>query len=130
MESLKKQVGGNHYKGFEYQPVEFYHKANIPANLAFAIKYIIREKNDKIEDFQKAIHMIELHVDLSLLKLRSKKVNKKELTLFLNKNGFDELVRFSIINIVFLMSSKKKKHLKKQAKDAIQLLSKMKDDFK
>lgn len=62
---LKKQVGGNHYKQFKIQPVEFIHANDIPYMEGCAIKYICRhkEKNGK-EDIQKAIHYLKLLMEL------------------------------------------------------------------
>lgn len=59
--ALDKQVGGNHYKSFAIQPVEFCHRNKIPYLEATAIKYLCRwrDKNG-IQDLDKAIHFIEL----------------------------------------------------------------------
>ncbi len=55
-----RQVGGDHYKKFEYEPWDFFHEASIHPILAFAIKYIIRwrDKNG-VADLEKAIHCLE-----------------------------------------------------------------------
>ena len=65
MSALSKQISGNHYKQFAIQPVEFIHKNKIPYCEANAIKYLCRwrEKNG-IEDLKKAIHYIELLMEL------------------------------------------------------------------
>lgn len=62
---LKKQIGGDHYKQFKIQPVEFIHANNIPYMEGCAIKYICRHKskNGK-EDIQKAIHYLKLLMEL------------------------------------------------------------------
>lgn len=65
MSALDTQVGGNHYKKFKIQPVEFCYVNNIPYMEATAIKYLCRH-NDKngAADLKKAIHFIELLLEL------------------------------------------------------------------
>ena len=46
------------------QPKEFSYAHGLSPNLADAIKYIVREKNNRIEDLLKAIHNIELELEL------------------------------------------------------------------
>lgn len=62
---LEKQVGGNHYKGFVVQPVEFIYKNNIPFMEGNIIKYVCRhrEKNG-IQDLQKARHYLDMLIEL------------------------------------------------------------------
>jgi hypothetical protein len=64
-EALDKQVGGNHYKDFVIQPIEFIHKNGIGFCEGNAIKYICRykAKNGK-EDLLKAKHYIELFLEM------------------------------------------------------------------
>lgn len=63
--ALDKQVGGNHYKKFKIQPVEFCHVNNIPYMEATAIKYLCRWRDKGgIADLDKAIHFIELLKEL------------------------------------------------------------------
>jgi len=66
MKSFKKQVGGNHYKKYKIQPVEFIIKNNIGFVEGNIIKYILRFKDKGgIADLEKAKHYIELLIDLS-----------------------------------------------------------------
>jgi Protein of unknwon function (DUF3310) len=59
--ALDKQVGGDHYKQFKIQPVEFCHVNKIPYLEATAIKYLCRWRDKGgIQDLDKAIHFIEL----------------------------------------------------------------------
>ena len=60
-DSKEKQVGGNHYKQYVIQPIEFITKNNIPFIEGNVIKYVtrFRQKNG-IEDIDKAIHYLEL----------------------------------------------------------------------
>ena len=66
MKSFKKQVGGNHYKKYKIQPVEFIVKNNIGFVEGNIIKYILRFKDKGgIADLEKAKHYIELLIDSS-----------------------------------------------------------------
>ena len=64
MKSYKKQVGGNHYKNYKIQPVEFIIKNNIGFVEGNIIKYVLRFKEKGgAEDLLKAKHYIELLID-------------------------------------------------------------------
>jgi hypothetical protein len=64
MKSFKKQVGGNHYKKYKIQPVEFIIKNNIGFVEGNIIKYILRFKEKGgVQDLLKAKHYIELLID-------------------------------------------------------------------
>jgi hypothetical protein len=64
MKSYKKQVGGNHYKKYKIQPVEFIVKNNIGFCEGNIIKYVLRFKDKGgIADLEKAKHYIELLID-------------------------------------------------------------------
>ena len=66
MKSYKKQVGGNHYKNYKIQPVEFIIKNNIGFVEGNIIKYILRFKEKGgVQDLLKAKHYIELLIDSS-----------------------------------------------------------------
>lgn len=62
---LETQVGGNHYKSKAIQPVEYIHANNIGYFEGNVIKYVTRwrDKNG-IQDLEKAIHYLELLIDL------------------------------------------------------------------
>ena len=67
MKSYKKQVGGNHYKNYKIQPVEFIIKNNIGFVEGNIIKYILRFKEKGgVQDLLKAKHYIELLIDSSI----------------------------------------------------------------
>jgi len=55
------QVGGNHYKKFEYQPVHFLMDINCNTALGYAIKYISRYPNKNPDDLDKAVHCLKLY---------------------------------------------------------------------
>ena len=64
-QSMKKQVGGNHYSKFVIQPTEFIYKNNIPFIEGCAIKYLCRWRDKGgIQDLDKAIHFIEMLKEL------------------------------------------------------------------
>jgi len=55
------QIGGNHYKGMVFQPVEFIARNNIPFLEGCVIKRVCRHQNKNgAEDIRKAIHELEL----------------------------------------------------------------------
>ena len=64
-EPLSKQVGGQHYKDYAIQPIEFIQKNNIGYIEGNVIKYVCRhgEKNGR-QDIEKAIHYLELLLDM------------------------------------------------------------------
>ena len=65
MNALEKQEGGQHYKGYAIQPIEFIHANNVPYCEANVIKYVMRHKGKNgVQDLLKAIHYIELLIEL------------------------------------------------------------------
>ena len=62
---FKEQVGGDHYKNMKIQPAEFIHANDIGFFEGNAIKYLSRwHLKNGIEDLKKAIHFIEMLIDL------------------------------------------------------------------
>jgi hypothetical protein len=57
---LDRQVGGDHYKRFTIQPVEYIRKNNLGWFEGNVVKYVTRHpfKNGR-QDVEKAIHMLE-----------------------------------------------------------------------
>lgn len=63
--ALEVQIGGNHYKFKVIQPVEYIHANNIGYFEGNVIKYVTRWKDKNgIQDLEKAIHYLELLIDL------------------------------------------------------------------
>lgn len=62
--ATKKQVGGNHYKHFKIQPVEYILANDIGYCLGNVIKLISRKKENTIEDLLKAKHHIDLELQI------------------------------------------------------------------
>ena len=72
--NLEKQIGGNHYKKYKIQPVEFFVANNLDWFQASVIEYIMRHKDKGgKQDLDKAIHVIELYKELLY-----KEVDKKD----------------------------------------------------
>lgn len=63
--SLNEQIGGNHYKNLQQQPIEFIVKANLSFIQGNIVKYVTRykDKNGK-QDIEKCIHYANLAIDL------------------------------------------------------------------
>ena len=63
--ALDIQEGGDHYKKYEIQPIEFVVKNNIPVLEANALKYVVRhaDKNG-MQDLRKARHYLELMAEM------------------------------------------------------------------
>lgn len=67
MSALKKQIGGDHYQGFEIQPALFIHKNNIPFMEGTALTYLVRwRKKGGIQDLEKAKHIIEMLIEMEV----------------------------------------------------------------
>lgn len=65
MSALDVQVDGDHYKNLAIQPVEFIHTNGIGFLEGNVIKYVSRWRNKNgIKDLEKAIHYIQLLIDL------------------------------------------------------------------
>lgn len=71
MNSLEKQVGGNHYQGFAIPPVEFIHKNGLGFIQGCIIKYLCRYRKKhshpsrQLEDLKKAQHYLEMLVEIT-----------------------------------------------------------------
>jgi len=63
--ALNIQVGGDHYKRWPIQPVEFIHANGIPFIEGNCIKYLLRwrDKNG-IKDLEKVKHYVDLLIEL------------------------------------------------------------------
>lgn len=62
---LNAQVGGEHYKNFKIQPIEFCHANKLGVIESNVVKYVCRHttKGGK-EDIEKAIHYLKLLLQL------------------------------------------------------------------
>ena len=72
--ALDKQVGGNHYKQFSIQPVEFINTNNLSYMQGNVIKYVVRYPfKNGIADLEKAKHYIEMLIEFE----RNKQLNEE-----------------------------------------------------
>jgi len=55
------QVGGLHYKKHKIQPLDIIDEYGLDYYLGNVLKYILRDKDSKVEDLDKAIHYIQLY---------------------------------------------------------------------
>jgi len=63
--ALNVQIGGNHYKDLQMQPIIFITKANCDFIQGCIIKYITRYKNKNgKQDIEKCIHYAQLGIEL------------------------------------------------------------------
>ena len=58
-----RQVGGNHYKGKTFQVWDIIDEYGLDYYLGNSLKYILRQKDNKLEDIKKAIHYLEYYVE-------------------------------------------------------------------
>lgn len=66
MSALDTQVAGNHYKNMVIQPAEFVHRNNIGFLEGCVIKRMCRWRSkDGVQDLRKAIHEIELLIEMT-----------------------------------------------------------------
>lgn len=64
-DALSEQVGGDHYKQYAIQPVEFITKNKLGFCEGNAIKYLCRHgSKNGVQDLRKAIHYIELLIQM------------------------------------------------------------------
>ena len=63
--AMEKQVGGNHYKGYAIQPVQYAHANHLDFFQGSVVKYVtrFRDKNGK-EDLLKERHFIDMLIEL------------------------------------------------------------------
>jgi hypothetical protein len=63
--ALSEQIGGDHYKQFKIQPVEYIHANGLGFCQGNVIKYVTRYKDKGgVSDLEKAKHFIDLLIEL------------------------------------------------------------------
>lgn len=63
--ALERQIDGQHYKNFAIQPVEFIHLNKLGFLEGCVVKRVCRWRDkDGIKDLKKAIHELELLIEL------------------------------------------------------------------
>lgn len=60
---MDKQVGGNHYKNKKFQVWDIVDEYNLDYYVGNALKYILRDKDNRVEDLEKAIHYLEKKIN-------------------------------------------------------------------
>ena len=61
VDPMDVQEGGDHYKKYVIQPIEFMHRNNIPSVPSQIMKYVIRYKDKNgLEDLRKAQHLLSM----------------------------------------------------------------------
>jgi len=60
---MNAQVGGNHYKKHVIQPWHIIDEYELNYYTGNAIKYICRDKADRVEDIEKAIHYLQKELE-------------------------------------------------------------------
>ena len=59
-----KQVCGNHYNKYIIQPWHIIDEYKLDYYKGNVLKYILRDKDNEIEDLEKAIHYLEKKIDI------------------------------------------------------------------
>lgn len=97
MEALKTQVGGNHYKNMQMQPIELIAKLNLNYFQGNIVKYISRNKDNKIEDLEKAKHYCELAIELD----KKDNIFKQILFHFTLKRKIKQIANYCDVNLMY-----------------------------
>tara|TARA_R100000458_G_C8223433_1_gene207131 strand:- start:598 stop:813 length:216 start_codon:yes stop_codon:yes gene_type:complete len=64
MGSFNEQVGGDHYRGMAVGVAEFAMLNKLSYLQGNVIKYTVRDKDNKIQDYQKAVHCLQMLIEL------------------------------------------------------------------
>ena len=62
--SYQRQVGGDHYKNLKITPTDYVYANNLSWNLGNVVKYVTRNKDDRVKDLLKAKHFIDLELQM------------------------------------------------------------------
>lgn len=89
--SLKEQVGGSHYKNKHYELAQFSLDVGLNPMIHSAIKYVLRDKNDKAEDLNKAQHCATIFKDWAYIQAN---MNSHLLNNFPYQMDFDTVATF------------------------------------
>ena len=64
MGSFDEQVGGGHYCGMRIGVAEFAMLNKLSYLQGNVVKYTVRDKDNKIQDYQKAVHCLQMLIEL------------------------------------------------------------------
>lgn len=70
---LNRQIGGDHYLKMKIQPWEIIDAHGLNFYEGCVLKYLLRRKDNRVEDLQKAIHCLE-----HLIEIEKEKGNAKD----------------------------------------------------
>ena len=62
--ATNRQVGGDHYKKLKITPTDYVYANNLSWNLGNVVKYVTRNKDDRVKDLLKAKHYIDLELEM------------------------------------------------------------------
>ena len=62
--ATSRQVGGDHYKNLKITPTDYVYANNLSWNLGNVVKYVTRNKDDRVKDLLKAKHYIDLELEM------------------------------------------------------------------
>ena len=102
--SLQTQVGGDHYKKYAIQPLEFAEEVGLTPILFCAFKYVCRfkDKGQCEQDLQKALHCIDIFLECGCQKQLM--FNEQDLTDFLQQ--FEKPHATALFELLKLQSCK------------------------
>lgn len=63
-----KQVGGDHYKKHAIQPWDVIETYGLDFFVGNVIKYCLRQKDNRLQDLEKAMHYLEKAIELEKVK--------------------------------------------------------------
>jgi len=91
MNALKNQVGGNHYKNMDPQPIEFIMENDLNFIQGNIVKYISRfEHKNGVEDLKKIVHYAKLGLELDNDRHWLDRDTVNSLSQFLGQNDFTQ----------------------------------------
>ena len=62
--ATSRQVCGDHYKNLKITPTDYVYANNLSWNLGNVVKYVTRNKDDRVKDLLKAKHYIDLELEM------------------------------------------------------------------
>lgn len=67
MSALDTQVGGNHYKKYKYQPIEYFVDARLNFISSNIVKYVLRHRDKNgLEDLEKAMQYAKFGIEFNI----------------------------------------------------------------
>lgn len=63
-EARNSQVGGSHYRRFKIQPWDIWQEYGLDAFTGAILKYLLRDKGNRLEDLRKARHTLDRLIEI------------------------------------------------------------------